>query len=171
MRKKCKRQVVVVRGVFAPRMPKKQCDELALSYHSALFRLSQGLGDEKDLWTLSAMMEMVAIGLEMSRLSQALKDQGLATLRDTFSGLMRAVWRGHDGKSWGLDGDTLQLMRDIVTEHDKQVATAAHAEVEVWVSEAYRRASGKGIFAIDSSGVVRNVADLPVDSVLIEVAA
>lgn len=171
MRKKCNRQVVVVRGPFAPRMPKKQCDELAISYHSALFRLSQGLGDEKDLWTLSAMMEMVSIGLERSRLSDDLKAAGQATLKATFRGLMRSVWRGHDGKSWGLDGETLQLMRDIVTEHDKQVAAAAHAEIEVWVNEAYRRASGKGIFAIDADGEACNVLDVPTGSVFIGVAA
>lgn len=82
-------------GYFAKRLSEKQCTELGLAYHGALLRLEIGLGDSKDLWTLSSMMEMASIGMERSnQFTAEEKREKLEFLRETFKGLMRAVWRG-----------------------------------------------------------------------------
>ena len=122
--------------------PKTEATTLKIVYSSIFERVRTGTADERDLWSMGALLEKLHIAVEHADNLDD-KETTFAQLREAYSHIKHAI----DHKRTTLSGEGLQMLRDAVALNGDLIDHSSEYILRQIISELSRRAAN-GIFRV-----------------------
>lgn len=111
-----------------------QVTDLGLAYRMALECLRSGHGQEEHVHTLACTSNIALVLAERGYAVDTIKQIKLAQ-----DGIMRCFGRGRRTGKWGLDGEAITAITQMVALHDAQMKIALQRDIRAAIDEVHAR--------------------------------
>lgn len=111
-----------------------QVTDLGLAYRMALECLHSGHGQEAHVHTLACTSNIALVLAERGYGADSIEQ-----IKDAQDGIMRCFGRGRRTGKWGLDGEAITAITQMIALHDAQLVVARQKDIREAIGEVHKR--------------------------------
>lgn len=111
-----------------------QVTDLGLTYRMALELLRCGMGEECHVHTLACTSNIALVLAERSYGADSIEQ-----IKQAQDGIMRCFGRGRRTGKWGLDGEAITAITQMIALHDAQLVVARQKDIREAIGEVHKR--------------------------------